>query len=350
MKDCLMIPSRLLFVVPALTLLAPRSAMAGDVAAAEALFDKGVAELEAGHFDIACPALDESQRLDPQAGTVFTQAECYTGWGKIATASALYGDYLRLFDGMPDAQKKRHEERAQFAGLRRAALKPLIPELTLLMPKDAPPGMRVVRDGMELAAASLGMALPLDPGEHVILVEAPGRAVSTLTVVLNQGDKKTVDLVPGAPPAATPPPPPPGLSAPVTTVKSDARPPAAGTDASAGTWSTGRKVGFYAAGGLGLAGLIAGGITGGVAISTRSLVLEHCVDTRCDHEGKVAADATKGLANASTVAFGMSIAGAAAAAILWLTVPVKRTDPAKAQVGVMELGTAGAVLGVKGAF
>src|SRR5262249_25073794 len=141
---------------------------------AEALFKKGVDDMAAGHYDTACPALAESNRLDPRPGTLFTLAECHAKAGNVATASALYEDYLRAFAGLSQALKMRHWERSKAAKAQKEALAPQIPELTLVLPSGAPPGTRVTRNGVELSAASLGMALPVDPGEQVVQVQRPG--------------------------------------------------------------------------------------------------------------------------------------------------------------------------------
>ena len=47
-------------------------AAAQDVASAEALFDRGLAGMRAGNYEVGCPALSESYRLDPRPGTLFT--------------------------------------------------------------------------------------------------------------------------------------------------------------------------------------------------------------------------------------------------------------------------------------
>src|ERR1700733_1971568 len=68
-----------------------------DLAAAEALFNRGLADMTAGKYDTGCPAIGESYRLDPRPGTLFTVAECESKWGHYATASARYDDYLSLY-------------------------------------------------------------------------------------------------------------------------------------------------------------------------------------------------------------------------------------------------------------
>ncbi|MDC3959057.1 tetratricopeptide repeat protein [Polyangium jinanense] len=175
-------------------LAAPVAHAQQDPAAAEALFNRGLVAMQAGHFHVACPAFAESQRLDPRAGTLFTLAECERLSGKIASASAHYAEYLRLFDGMPAPLRQKHAERATIARKEKAAIDPTIPTLTLVLPQTAPPGTRVTRDGIELGAASLGTALPVDPGEHLLTTWVPGTPPIEQRVIVAQGEAKTVAL------------------------------------------------------------------------------------------------------------------------------------------------------------
>ena len=243
-----------------------------DAAAAEALFDKGLAEMQAGHFDAACPAFAESQRLDPRAGTLFTLAECERLSGKIASAFAHYAEYLRLFEGMPPALRQKHEERAALARKERASLEPTIPRLTLVLPKTAPPRVRVTRDGLELGAASLGTALPVDPGEHVLTTQVPDAPPVEQRVTVAKGEAKTVELdvrVAGAPqspePPAIPPTPPP-IPTPEPT----------GRDVPTWAWIAG--IGGLAA--------IGGSVTFTVLhMNVRRAVADRCPDGTCDTPG-----------------------------------------------------------------
>src|SRR5262245_5559003 len=100
-------------------------ALADDTAAAEALFNRGMADMDTGHYNTACPAIAESQHLDPRPGTLFTLAVCETRWGRIATAVTRYGDYLSLYDRLTPEQQVRQAERAKEAKKQRETLGPL---------------------------------------------------------------------------------------------------------------------------------------------------------------------------------------------------------------------------------
>src|SRR4051794_16280293 len=83
-----------LTILTSLVVLRPTAAAAQDIAAAEALFESGLADMQAGRYETGCKALAESQRIDPRGGTLFTLATCEARWGRIATAVTRFGDYL----------------------------------------------------------------------------------------------------------------------------------------------------------------------------------------------------------------------------------------------------------------
>ncbi len=185
--------------------LAPLSARAAPPDPAQASFDRGVADLEAGRLEQACPAIEESYKLDPRPGTLFTLAECEARRGRLATAVKRYDDYLAIWAALAADKQHKQGDRGQTARVQRATLLPLVPELTLVLPPDAPAGTVVLRDGAALSAAALGVSLPVDPGEHVIAMQAPGQPATEVRVVLAKGEKKSLLLPVRGALAASPP-------------------------------------------------------------------------------------------------------------------------------------------------
>jgi hypothetical protein len=47
-----------------------------EAAAAEEAFDKGREQMKAGLYEEACASFDQSERLDPQIGTLYNLASC----------------------------------------------------------------------------------------------------------------------------------------------------------------------------------------------------------------------------------------------------------------------------------
>lgn len=315
-----------LAVLSALSLLATR-APAQDVAAADTLFNKGVADMDAGRFDAACPALAESQRLDPRPGTQFALAECNAKAGKIATASAIYEDYQRSVASQPAAIKAKHADRLKIARSQIDKLRPAIPMLTLVLPPAAPRDVRVSRDGTELSAAALGIALPVDPGQHVVKIEAAGRRPNEQRFTLERGEKKTIELtLAGA---------------------ADARAGGADPGAAPDERGRGQRVAGFVVGGVGVATLVMGGVMGGLTLAKKSTILDNCKDTQCNHEGKLAADSAKTTGLVSTIGFGVGAAALVTGIIVIVTAP-KKSDEKPARVSIVPVGEAG--LGVKGVW
>ena len=207
--------------------VAVRPAVAGtassdaDDAAAEAMFQRGLADLLAGRYDAACPALAESLRIARGAGTLFTLAECERLRGRWASAAARYDEYLQAFAELTPAEQRRQRQRPRIARQQRARLEPLIPRLSIVLPDGVPDGATVVLDGATLPAPAEGAAATttIDPGQHVVRLEAPGRAAGVeqeLTIAAGESRRLELAMPPPLPPPLPPPPPVFTLPMPVT--------------------------------------------------------------------------------------------------------------------------------------
>jgi len=332
----------------ALALTAP--AFAGDVAAAEALFNRGVADMKANKFETGCPAIEESYRLDPRPGTLFTLAQCEAKRGRVATAVTRYGDYLALFSRLPPDQQTQQKGRDKIATEKKAELLPEVPEITLTLPPDAPRGTVIKRDDAVLSEAALGVALPIDPGDHVVTTQAPGGDVTETKITLQRREKKQIVLKVKTAAAAP--------STASATPSASAAPTSAPPPPDTGS-SSGQRTAAFVVGGVGVAALAVGGVMGGLALGKKAVVKNNCSGVFCNHEGKVAADAGKRFALVSTIGFGVGLAGVATAIVLFATAPkapkgtakVDKAAPKERVMGdVWSTDQGGTVLGVRGAW
>jgi hypothetical protein len=288
------------------------AASAGDGGAAQALFDKAVADLNEGHAGTACPAFAESQRLDPRPGTLFALADCEVALGLIASALGHYHEYVGWVSRLPQDSQARHAERVSLARAQIEALQPKVPTLTLALSPSAPAGLVIERDGVPLQGAALGVALPIDPGEHVIVAHAPGMPEERITVRIEAGESKRLEF-------PTRPSPPPSTAPPVTEQTKNPDPPAEPQPVDE---ASSQKTLGYVAGGVGVVGIIVGTITGVLVLDRKATVDEECNGTACrSAEGKKAADSGQTLAAVSTIAFGVGLAGLATGVTLVLTAP-----------------------------
>jgi hypothetical protein len=169
---------------------------AGQLAIAETLFREGRQLMAQGKFPDACPKLVESQRIDPQVGTLINLAACHDGEGKTASAWAEYNDAAAqaLRAGRADhesvARRKGAEVQARLSRVVMFAARPI-------------DGLVVTFDGAQLGNGVLGTPLPIDPGQHAIKAEAAGRVAWSSTIDVRPGPAtQTVTLPDLAPTSA----------------------------------------------------------------------------------------------------------------------------------------------------
>jgi hypothetical protein len=315
-----------------LPLLAARERLAfgQDVAAAEDLYNRGVADFRAGHYEAACAEIGASYRMDPLPGALFTLATCEARLGRVASAVAHFQDFVQLVPTLPADQQALQAERRQVAVRERAALLPDVPTLRVQIAGRLPLGATVRRDLAALDAALLGADLPVDPGEHVVAIEVGHATVRQQKVVVVKGEHRTVSL-------EAPPPPEPAVERPSRSTQPPPpdRPVSHATSSGSGAPST---AGLIAAGFFATTGIVVGSVAGALALGEKGIVDQHCVGPACTPEGKQAADTGRTEALVSTIAFGVGAAGVAAIAVLLFA---GRTAPRTATSVVVTTGGVG---------
>jgi hypothetical protein len=143
----------------------------GDVARAESLFDTAKTLRGSGMVADACPKFAESHRLAPGVGVALNLADCYERAGRNASA-------LRVFLEAEKLARERGDRRAEVAGARARAVEPKVNHVIIDLPpaRPAAAAMHVELDGAPVPAESWGVALPVDPGDHLVVVGGPGAA------------------------------------------------------------------------------------------------------------------------------------------------------------------------------
>ncbi len=288
-------------------------ALAGDEAAAEALFLEAKRLAAEGKLAEACPKFAESNRLDRGAGTLIHLADCYEKNHQTASAWATFRDAASA------AQALGRSDWEKLANGRAAALEPKLARLTIKVTAPAE-GIAVTRDGTSTSQASWGVPIPVDVGTHTVVASAPGhRTFKTTIAIRTDGDRDEV-IVPKleAAPAGT------------AAATSDHPAGAAGTDADSGSrGSSQRTVGFIV-GGVGVAGLAVGAITGLIAIGKNNDSKQLCPTSgACASSAAVDdADSAKKLGTVSTIAFIAGGLGVGFGAALVLTAPSSSTERA----------------------
>ena len=150
--------------------VASAQSQAANLGMAQALFEDGRALLSQGSLELACGKLEESYRLDSAVGTLLNWADCEERRGHMATAWSLW------LEAASEARAAKQADRETLARGRAARARDKLGTLAIDVPLEARVnGLSVSTDGVPLAAAAWGTEAPIDPGQHVIVVKAPGR-------------------------------------------------------------------------------------------------------------------------------------------------------------------------------
>ncbi len=233
--------------------------------------ETALADAEAGRFADACPAIRRSYREDPRASTLFQLAECYRKWGRIATAAVHYEDYLAAYDKLTDTEQKDERAHEEIASKQRELIEKQIPKVVLRVPRDAPETTRVLRrpqeDGPPIPVA-IGVPLLIDPGEHVLTTEVPGRASVFTKFSVKVGENKTVEVE--IPPAS-------GKIDPTNKAKPLQPVPSMMPVLDPGI--SGRRVAAYALGGVGAVGILGGLVSGVITWGQKPTIEKNCMST-----------------------------------------------------------------------
>jgi hypothetical protein len=254
--------------------------------AAQALYDEARKLVDAGNLDAACPKFKASYELDPGGGTLLNLADCYEKQGKLALAWSTFKEALVA------AQRDGRTERIDFANQHIGKLEGRLAHLSVNLAASArAPGTIIYVDGAALAEQAWGIAMPVDPGKHVVRAEAPGKQPFETSVETAAGaDGEHVEI--------------PALK--------DA---AGGTTAVGGEVSEGsaspskpgslRTVGWVLEG-VGVVGIGVGSFFGLRAMSRWSDRKDNCVGG-CNEAAKTAGDEASTAATISTIGFGVGL-------------------------------------------
>jgi len=293
-----------------------------DAARAQALFNDGRAAMEKGDVAGACKMLSESLALVKRPSTLFNLAQCEAKQGKIRSATEHMKGAIETLDP--------GDERVKIARDQYADLDKQLPRVTLRLAPGTPADSTVLVDGTPVDRASIGTQLPLDPGEHALVVRAAGRSDARTSVTLAVGDRREVTLTVGAAPTPA------------------ASKEAAATQAPATEPSNTKRTLGWVIGGVGAAGLVAGSVTGVMAIGKKNQMEDNCVGV-CNDAARSAADSGRTLSLLSTISFAVGLAGVGVGTYLLITSPSKEPPAPSVAIAPATLPK-GAGLSIQGSF
>jgi hypothetical protein len=275
-------------------------------AAARNIATAGVQALEQGDVELATQKLTKAFELLPAPSIALWLGRALVKKGQLVEAAEHFIQAGRLSPSQGGEQAVQ-EQAQRDAAKELNDLTPRIPKLVLTLEGAKPADVTLSVDGKPLSTALLGEEQPINPGAHAVRATR-GAEVVEQSVTVAEGQKQALALrfqasaptaapaaaVPGTPAAAAPAPAP-VISAPAATPTATAR----GSSGGAG------KTLGYVALAVGGAGLVVGGVTGGLAISKRSALDDDpaCNDGKCSSSIQPDIDSFRTMRTVSTIGF-----------------------------------------------
>ncbi|NUP07599.1 MAG: hypothetical protein HOW73_16245 [Polyangiaceae bacterium] len=331
--DTMMLPCSFRRIVSALVVLSALGrgtvafAQVGDAdpaakAQAEALFSEGVALLERGDAEAACPKLEAAVELTKgeALGGKLALARCYEKVGKLASAWGLYNEVAGR------AQKAGQASRGDEARAGAEALEPKLHRVRLVVPAEVVslPGLAIRLGDRPIAKGAWTTALPMDAGQSEIVVTADGKEAWRAVVTIATTPGTTTVQVPALRDTII--------------VERGAMEPTLAAPAGGSFWSSERIAGFI----LGLTGTAAVGAGLGIGAIANSNYDDGLVEGGCTGDPPVCDDTrfiddARALGDASTGVFFGGLGTLIVGVIVFATAPneaATASTPVKVQASV----------------
>lgn len=143
-----------------------------DVPGAESLFAAGRELMEKEEYAAACPKFEESNRLDPSAGTLLNLGKCMEALGKTASAWGAYKQAITV--GKSKGQQRQIDAANEYI----VEIEPKLARM-LVEAENPAEGLAVTRTDeagarVDLGSAALGVGVAVDPSVYRIEARAPG--------------------------------------------------------------------------------------------------------------------------------------------------------------------------------
>jgi len=163
-----------------------------EIAGARSAATQGVKAFEAGDYAQAVDLFQRAESLVHAPPHLLYMARGHEKLGHLVTARELYNKVIR--ETLPPSAPQAFRDAQTAAAEEIRAVEPRLARLTVTV--AVPPGVVpvVTMDGKEVPAALLGVARPVDPGEHVVEAKAEGYLPAQQTAALSEGGTGALEL------------------------------------------------------------------------------------------------------------------------------------------------------------
>lgn len=318
--------ARVLGLIVGLWFVAPVAAAQDEAerAAARELGQEAIQAFEDGRYEEALDKFDRAYAAvkAPSLGrwTALTMVKL----GRLVEAAQRYLEVTRLPVNVGDSELQLEAKRASTT--ERAELLPRIPKLRLKLTGSVPDDVSIRVDGAEVDESMLETELRVNPGEHAVIASSADFSTEknvtveesqTKTVVLmfpsESGSKGGSEEEPATEQAPT---------APAAGAAAGSSPPGVAEESKGFDFSSLQRPVGWGALALGGAGLVAGTVTGLIAVSKKKKLDDgDCFGNACGPDEHDSVDAYNDMRNYSTLGFVIGGVATAAGAALLLTAP-----------------------------
>ncbi len=303
--------------------------------AARSLASQAKDQFDRGDYEKAQDLFHRAYQL-VQAPTIsLYEARALVQLGRLVEAEEAYTRTVRTQLAGESSEQFRKAVREAEPEL--AALQPRIPRLIIAVTGAGAtdPALEVRLDGELVKSALVGVEMPINPGKHTVTARAGAGRITERSVTVLEKERQSIELE--VAPAPAPPPP-------AASDASSRRPRAEAPPDVARGWPWQRKAAFVA-GGVGVAGLGLGIVTGVIASSRYAKAEDECPQHRCiaGSAGDEALQSFRSLKTVSTVGYIVGGVGIAAGVTLFVTAPAR--NPRQARLGVFLTGDRAGVVG-----
>jgi PEGA domain-containing protein len=298
-----------------------------DRATARALALEGHTALKSKDYATAADRFGRADALVHAPTLLVDWARALQGLGRYVEAHEKYELVLR--EGVNGSSPKSWLRALEEAKKELDALKPRLGWVTVILQEPAEASVRI--DGAIVPPAAVGVKRAADPGFPEVTVTAAGYEPFKQTVTVGPGEEKTIEVTLRKLPEAPTP----------TPTSTDAYRPRQKSNA--------RRVWSYVAFGVGGVGLVAGGVSGGLALRKRGQLKDACHDDgRCRSSQAKRISTYYSLGTTSGVTLAVGVAGLGTGLLLLLTEP-RSSETAHAGISVRPLLGFGSI-GAEGSF
>lgn len=274
---------------------------AADRATARALASEGHQALLKKDFATALDRFRRANQLVSAPTLTVGAARSLAGLGRLVEAEEAYQRVLR--EGVAPDAPLAWKRALEHAREELAELQPRLAWITITV--SGPESAEVYLDDKILPPATIGVRRASDPGKRTVRATAEGFVPAEQTVILGEGDHKSLELTLQPDPNAAAAEAPPQVEVAAPPLTAEERP----------------KTAAYVALGVGGVAVIGGIVTGLMTMSTKDDLEERCMGVDCGPGDRDTLDRYRTLGTISAVGFGVGAVGLGAGIALLLTNP-----------------------------